>query len=69
MLRLHLEDHEAQYIIEILKFFENNMCEKVQVVIDEDRLPDEIDDIHECIYSIISKISTEAILNTKLSLH
>ena len=27
MLRLHLEDHEAQYIIEILKFFENNMCE------------------------------------------
>ena len=69
MLRLHLEDHEAQYIIEILKFFENNMCEKVQVVIDDDRLPDEIDDIHECIYSIISKISTEAILNTKLKLH
>lgn len=69
MLRLHLEDHEAQYIIEILKFFENNMCEKVQVVIDDDRLPDKMDNIHECIYSIISKISTEAILNTKLKLH
>ena len=36
---------------------------------DIDCVPDEIDDIHECIYSIISKISTEAILNTKLSLH
>jgi len=69
MLRLHLEDHEAQYIIEILKFFDNNMCEEVQVVIDEDRLPAEIDDIHDCIHTIIAKIATTSILNTKLRLH
>ena len=69
MVRLHLENHEAQYIIEILKFFDNNMCERVQVVIDEDRLPDEIDDIQDCIHTIIAKIATTSILNTKLRLH
>ena len=68
MVRLHLENHEAQYIIEILKFFDNNMCERVQVVIDEDRLPDEIDDIQDCIHTIIAKIATTSILNTKLRL-
>ena len=33
------------------------MCEEVQVVIPEDRLPAEIDDLHDCIHTIIDKIA------------